>query len=420
MYRETKFDNGLRLITNSMPQTRSASIVFFVGVGARYENDAEAGISHFIEHLCFKGTKKRQTSKEISEAIEGIGGIINGGTDKEITTYWCRVANQHFTLALDVLVDLQRNARFDAKDIDHERQVIIEEINMSFDSPRQRAGMLIDELLWPGHPLGRDVAGTRETVSTISRQQIMDFFISHYTPNNTVVSIAGQINEKEVNDAIAKLLGSWQQREVSTGFPSNNDQKAPKLIVEYRETEQVHLCLAFPGLSLFHPDRFALDLLNIVLGEGMSSRLFLEIRERHGLAYDIHSYTDHLTDTGALTIHAGVEPQRLEDLINAVLGQLVELRKGVFENELSKAKEMVKGRLLIGLENSRNVAAWLGAQAILTNQILTTDDVISIIEEITIEDLKRIAEQLIREEKINLAIVGPIRKEQKIDRLLKM
>jgi predicted Zn-dependent peptidase len=420
MYQEVKLENGVRLITCSMPHTRSASIIFYIGAGARYETDAEAGISHFIEHLCFKGTQKRHTSKDISEAIEGVGGIINGGTDKEITLFWCRVASQHFNLGIDVLVDLLLNPRFDAKDIDRERQVIIEEINMSLDSPRQRVGMLIDELLWPGQPLGRDVAGTKDTVSSITRQQMLDCFTSRYTPNNTVVSIAGQIEDNRVTDTIHKFLGKWKPRDISAGFPSKDDQKAAKLNIEFRDTEQVHLCLGIPGLSLFHPDRFALDLMSIVLGEGMSSRLFTEIREKQGLAYDIHSYTDHLTDTGALIIHAGVEPQRLEEALKAVLSQLAQIKGDVFESELKKAKEMAKGRLLIGLENSRNVAAWFGAQAILTNQILTADDVIAMIETTTTEDLKRVANQVLVGEKLNLAIVGPVKKQEPIAKLLNL
>jgi predicted Zn-dependent peptidase len=418
MYQEAKLANGVRLITCSMPQTRSAAITFYIGAGARYETDAEAGISHFIEHLCFKGTQKRRTSKEISEAIEGVGGIINGGTDKEITTFWCRVASQHFNLGIDVLVDLLLNPRFDAKDIDRERQVIIEEINMSLDSPRQRVDMLIDELLWPGQPLGRDVAGTKDTVSSITRQQMLDFFTSRYTPNNTVVSIAGQIEDKQVTDTIHKFLGKWKPRDISAGFPSKDIQKTAKLNIEFRDTEQVHLCLGIPGLSLFHPDRFALDLMSIVLGEGMSSRLFTEIREKQGLAYDIHSYTDHLTDTGAVIIHAGVEPQRLEEALKAIIAQLAQLKERIFESELTKAKEMAKGRLLIGLENSRNVAAWFGAQAILTNQILTADDVIALIEATTTEDLKRVANQVLVGEKLNLAIVGPVKKQEPIAKLL--
>ncbi|MBM3166755.1 MAG: insulinase family protein [Chloroflexi bacterium] len=420
MYNQIKLDNGLRLITCNMPQTRSAAIIFYIGAGARYESDSEAGVSHFIEHLCFKGTQKRRTSKEISEAIEGVGGIINGGTDKEITTFWCRVASQHFDLALDVLVDLLLNPRFDAKDIDRERQVITEEINMSLDSPRQRVDMLIDELLWPGQPLGRDIAGSKETVGTITRRQMLDFFASRYTPNNTVVSIAGQIEDGHVTDAIHKSLGKWKPHNVSTALPSKDNQKAAKLNIEFRDTEQVHLCLGIPGLSLFHPDRFALDLMSIVLGEGMSSRLFTEIRERQGLAYDIHSYTDHLTDTGAVIIHAGVDIQRLEEALKAILCQVAQLKESIGQNELKKAKEMAKGRLLLGLENSRNVAAWFGAQTILTNQILTIDDIIAIIEAITTDDLKRVASQVLVEEKLNLAVVGPVKKQEPIARLLKL
>jgi predicted Zn-dependent peptidase len=343
-----------------------------------------------------------------------------GGTDKEITTFWCRVASQHFNLGIDVLVDLLLNPRFDAKDIDRERQVIIEEINMSLDSPRQRVDMLIDELLWPGQPLGRDVAGTKDTVSSITRQQMLDFFTSRYTPNNTVVSIAGQIEDKQVTDTIHKFLGKWKPRDISAGFPSKDIQKTAKLNIEFRDTEQVHLCLGIPGLSLFHPDRFALDLMSIVLGEGMSSRLFTEIREKQGLAYDIHSYTDHLTDTGAVIIHAGVEPQRLEEALKAIIAQLAQLKERIFESELTKAKEMAKGRLLIGLENSRNVAAWFGAQAILTNQILTADDVIALIEATTTEDLKRVANQVLVGEKLNLAIVGPVKKQEPIAKLLNL
>ena len=181
MHQKTILDNGLRLLTSEMPHTHSVSIVFFVGSGTCYETDTEAGISHFIEHLCFKGTSKRQTAKEISEAIEGVGGILNGGTDKELTVLWCKVASQHFKLALDVLVDLIRNSHFDNKDIGRERQVIIEEINMSLDSPQQRVDMLIDEILWPGQPLGRDSAGKKEVVAALTRQQILDFFHKHYS-----------------------------------------------------------------------------------------------------------------------------------------------------------------------------------------------------------------------------------------------
>src|SRR4030042_513846 len=348
MYEKITLDNGLRLLTSEMPHTRSVSVVFFLGVGSRYEIDSESGISHFIEHLCFKGTEKRRTGKEISEAVESVGGILNGGTDKELTTYWCRVTSEHFLLALDVLIDLLRGSRFAAEDIDRERQVIIEEINMSLDSPRQRVAMLIDEILWPGQPLGRDIAGNRETITALTRQQILDFFSNAYLPNNTVISIAGDIEQKKVQETVNKALGGWKPNKITSGFPNAGNQDAARLKTEFRETEQVQLCLAVPGFSFFDPDRFAVDLLSTILGEGMSSRLFTEIREQQGLAYDIHSYADHFADAGAVIIHAGIDSSRVDKALGAIIDQLSKLKEQISEAELRKAKEIAKGRLLLG------------------------------------------------------------------------
>jgi len=420
MHEKITLDNGLRLLTSEMPHTRSVSVVFFISAGSRYEVEPEAGISHFIEHICFKGTEKRRSSKEISEAIESVGGIINGGTDKELTTFWCRVTSEHFLLALDILVDLLRHSRFNATDIDRERQIIIEEINMSLDSPRQRVAMLIDELLWPGQPLGRDIAGSKETVTALTRQQMLDFFSNLYLPNNTVVAVAGDIKPNQVQDTISQALGEWKPNKVSAGFPTKGNQEAARLNIEFRDTEQAHLCLGVPGLSFFHPDRYAVDLLSIILGEGMSSRLFTEIREQQGLAYDIHSYADHFADSGAVVIYAGVDPGRVDSALRAIIDQVSKLKEQITEAELSKAKEIAKGRLLLSLESSRNVAAWLGAQELLINRILTADEVISLVEAVTIEDLKRVAQQLLTSEKLNLAIVGPVKEEKPLARLLKL
>ena len=279
MYQKTTLDNGLRLITANMPHTQSVAIGFFIGAGSRYETDAHAGISHFIEHLCFKGTSKRPTSREISTAIEGVGGILNGGTDKELTVYWCKVAKPHFHLALEVLVDMLLNSRFAPGDIEKERQVIIEEIHMSNDSPSQRVGMLIDELLWPQHPLGRDIAGSKESVNAISRDMLSGYLAGHYQPGNTVISVAGDIQQLEVVSAVNQALSNWSKQQPHPEYPAYQENMFKRLQIEERDTEQVQLCLALPGLPLLHPRRFALDLLNVVLGEGMSSRLFTEIRD---------------------------------------------------------------------------------------------------------------------------------------------
>jgi len=420
LYQKTTLDNGLRIITATMPHTRAVCIGIFIGIGSRYEAEQEAGVSHFIEHLLFRGTQKRVTAKQISETIEGVGGILNGGTDKELTVYWCKVAQPHFPLALDVLADILLHSKFDPADIATERQIIIEEINMSKDSPAQQVDMLIDELLWPNHSLGRDVAGNKESVAAITRDMMLKYQAHNYLPNNTVVTIAGNIQHQEMVTAVSQALGNWSKQQPRSEYSAYIEQQNPRLHVETRETEQVHLSLALPGLSLFHPKRFILDLLNVILGAGMSSRLFTEIRDKLGLAYHIHSYVDHFLDSGSVTVYAGVEPKNLQVAIKAILEQLSQLKEPVPESELSKAKELSKGRLLLRMEDSRNVAGWAGGQEILTGRILSFDQVISIVDAITAEELKQLAQELLVSSQLRLAVVGPIAKDEPLDELLKL
>jgi len=284
---KTTLDNGLRIISATMPHTYGVCLGFFIGVGSRYEAEQEAGISHFIEHLLFKGTQKRATAREISEAIEGVGGILNGGTGKESTSYWCKVPKPHLPLALDVLVDILLHSRFDAAEIEKERRVITEEINMSKDSPSEQVNLLIDELLWPRHPLGRDIAGRKESVATITRDRMLDYLSEHYQPNNTVITIAGDVQHRDMVTTISQALGDWSSQHPRQAYSAYKGHTVRRLQAEKRDTEQAHLCLALPGLPLLHPRRFTLDLLNVILGGGMSSRLFVEIRDRLGLAYSI-------------------------------------------------------------------------------------------------------------------------------------
>ncbi len=420
MYQKTTLDNGLCLITSAMPHTRSVSICIFIGVGSRYEAEAEAGVSHFIEHLCFRGTQKRPTSREISEAVEGVGGVFNGGTDKELTVYWCKVAQPHFPIALDVLADMLLHSRFDPQDIERERRVIIEEIKMSMDSPEQRVDMLIDELLWPEHPLGRDIAGNKESVAAITRETMLEYLAGQYQSNNMVVAIAGDIKHDEVVSAVSQAMGNLTGYRKRSGYAAYKERLTRRLYVETRDTEQAHLCLALPGLSLFHPKRFVLDLLNAILGEGMSSRLFAEIRDKLGLAYNIQSHADYFLDTGSVTIHAGVEPRNLPLVIEAILEQLSQLRETVPESELSKAKELSKGRLLLRMEDSRSVAGWAGGQEILTGRILSVEEVVSIIDAITVEELKQLAGEVLIGNQLRLAVVGPVTNEDDLEELLKL
>jgi predicted Zn-dependent peptidase len=408
LYRKSVLPNGLRVLSSPMPHTHSVCVAIFIGVGSRYESDAQAGISHFIEHICFRGTPSHPTAREISEAIEGVGGILNGATDKEMTFYWCKVSKDHFVPAAGVLVDMLLNSNFKAADIRKERQVIIEEINMCKDSPSQQSGQLIDELLWHGHPLGRDIAGNRRSVTGTSRKSLLEFLKERYTPGNTVITVTGAVEHDEVLETIAGLLADWENAGSPPGFDSYVEQPAERIKVEKRETEQAHLCLAVPAVSIFHPQRFPLDLLNVILGEGMSSRLFAEIRDRMGLAYSINSYVEHFLDTGSLTVSASVDPANLIKAIKAVLAQLELLKKAIPDAEMNKAREISKGRLLLRMEDSRNVAGWLGGQEMLTRRILSVDETVEIIDGIRVEQLQEIASQLFLSEKLRLAVVGPV------------
>lgn len=418
MYQRTVLDNGLRIITTPMPGVRSICIFCFLGAGSIYEAEEEAGLSHFVEHLLFKGTERRPTSKDIAETIERVGGLFNGGTSKEATMYWVKVARPHFGLALDLVVDMLRHSTFAPQDIERERQVIIEELNESLDSPHHRVSMLIDEVVWPDQPMGRDVIGTKESVAALSRDMLLAYVDEQYVAGNAVVSVAGDISPEEAVSAVDAALGGWPRGRPRSPHPTNNAQTGPRLRTEKKEAEQAHLCVALHGLPISHPDRFTLDLLNVVLGEGMSSRLFLEIREKRGLTYDIYSYVHHFLDSGALAIYAGVDPAQLRATIDAVMEQLRLLKDEVAEAELSKAKEYAKGRLLLRMEDSRNVASWTGGQELLTGHIFTVDEMVAIVDAIKAEDLKRVARELLVTESLNLAVVGPVPPADSLRQLL--
>ena len=415
MYTKSVLDNGLRVITSTMPHGHSVSIAALVGTGSCYETKEQAGVSHFAEHLFFKGTQRRPTSREITEAIEGVGGIVNGGTDKEVTVYWCKVATPHFSVALDVLADLLVNSRFDSKDIEKERQVIIEEIKMNLDIPQQRVNALIDELLWPEQPLGREVIGYKETVSSLTREQLLGYLGRRYVANNVVLSVAGNIQHEEAMAQIEPLFKRWAAGKPAVGYATSDEQTESRFRIEPKDIEQAHICVAVHGFSRSHPQRFVVDLLNTVLGGGMSSRLFLEIRERRGLAYDIHSYTEHFLNSGSFGVYAGVDPNRAETAVVAILEELSKVRDGIPTGELTRAKELSKGRLFLRFEDSQNVALWYGSQELLLQQILDIDDVVSIVDAVTADQLREVAQNLLTDGGLSLAVTGPVREDGPIE-----
>ena len=412
-FRKAELDNGLRVVTSAMPHARSVSISVFVGVGSRYEQADRAGVSHVVEHLLFKGTKRRPTPGEISGAVEGVGGEINAGTEQETTAYWCRVARPHLEVGLDLLIDMLRNSLFAEAEIERELTVVMEEQAMAKDFPSYRVDAMMDEMLWPDHALGREVSGTRESVAHMTREMIIDHASQFYTPSNVVVSVAGNIDHEVVVRELDSLSDGWTSRTPPRWAPFAHVQVAPQLHLGYRKTEQAHLSIGLPGLSLTHPDRYVLGLLSVVLGEGMSSRLFVEVREKQGLAYDIQSGVTLFHDSGALIIGAGVDPKRAYAAVETILAEVGRLRDGVSAEELEKAKGLSTGRLMLRMEETRAVSSWMGSQEMLLGKVLDVDEVIRLVESVTLEDMHRVSNDLLTTDKLNLAVVGPNRGERR-------
>lgn len=416
----TKIDlpNGLRIIAEEIPHTHSVSMGVFTKVGSRYEPARLSGVSHFLEHMFFKGTEKRN-AKQISEAIEGIGGALNAYTSYDSTCYYAKVADIHFDHAVDTLSDMLLNSLFDAKEIEKERRVIIEEINMSLDSPGDWVHQLLDETMWGDQALGRDIAGTAETVGGISRDDLIGYKDQHYTFPNTVISIAGNVSTDLMIDAWTKALHSYRGGEKFEPEPSRPPQQTARMHLLNKATEQANFCLGLPALSYSDNDRRPLQVLNSVLGSGMSSRLFQEIREERGLAYSVYSYTAEFNDTGKWIIYGGVEIGKVQDAIAACLTELRKLRdEGITDEELQRVKEQVKGGMLIGLEDTWSVASRNGSHILRYDKVIPVEQVVAEIEAVTKDDVLRVAQRLIKSEALYLAVIGPYDQEQSFRDLL--
>jgi predicted Zn-dependent peptidase len=398
---------GAKLITVPMPERLSTSVVVMFGGGSRLEEDRLAGVSHFIEHLYFKGTQKRPTSKEIADAIEGVGGFINASTDKELTAYWTRVPSEYTDLGLDVLFDILSNSKLDPADIERERAVILEELKMYQDQPQDNVQNLFEELMWPGHALGRDIAGTQKSVSGLTRDDILEYADAHYRLPNVVIGAAGAIDESSVLDSVRSRLNLHGELDGLEPGLTPGPLEGPRVMVRRQRTEQAHICLGVRAYSYLHADRYAIDLLNTVLGEGMSSRLFLNIRERLGIAYDVHSFMQKHRDTGYVAVYLGVDPKKSVEAVNAVMLELRRLcDEEVIAEELARAKEFTKGRLRLELETTNGVAFWLTYQELLLGQIKTIDEELALVDAVSAEDLKRVACDILSGP-IQMAVIGP-------------
>jgi len=393
----------------------------YTGTGSRYEAQAQSGISHFIEHMLFKGTQRRPSAQIISEEIEGLGGILNAWTNNEVTVYWAKVADSHLPVALDVLLDMFRHSQLAPEEVERERQVILQEISRERDTPESWVHNLIAQLIWPEHPVGRDTAGTKESVAALDRQSMLEYISRNYSPSNTVISLAGKLDHEQVIEQLTHALEDWETTPKPAFEPATDSPAGPRVRIEYKKTEQAHVCIGMRGLASNDPNRFKLSMLNVILGEGMSSRLFLEVRERRGLAYSVGSYTSAMRDTGGMVLYAGVPPDKADDTIRAMLEQLKLLcDKLVPDAELNKAKEYAKGRTLLHMEDTFANADWVASQEVTDRKILSVDQVLQLVDAVTIEDIQRMAQQLFATDKLSLAKIGPFKAQKKFSALLQL
>lgn len=405
-YEITTLDNGIRVITETVNHVQFMSMGIWVGVGSRYEKEEEWGITHFIEHMLFKGTEKR-SAEEISQAIDEVGGQLNAFTSKENTCYYVKTLTEHFPLAVDVLFDMFLNSKFDNEEIAKEREVIIEEIKMYEDTPDENVQDLLSANLWPNHPLGRAILGTEESIAAFDHDTLKQYMQKHYTGKNIVVSAVGNIRHAQVVEAVQELLGHLPAGE------ENEKQLAGQissgLHCYYKDIAQTQICVAMPGVAKEDDRLFPLSILNTYLGGGMSARLVKKIREDEGLAYSVYTFTGSYSDTGAFIVSAGTRPENCQRVIDIILEELEDVRQnGITQEELTKTFSQLKGSLYMGLETVSSRMNKLGRSLLHYNRVITPEDNVADLERVTVEDVKQLAETLFRKENMEITILGAV------------
>ena len=417
-YKIEQLKNGVCVVANPMKERKSVSIGIWAHVGGRNETPKESGISHFLEHLVFKGTKTR-TANQIKEAVEGVGGSLNAFTGEEYTAFVARIASRHFPQVFEVLAEMVLDASLKKEDVNKERTVIMEEIKMTQDQPSQLADELLGELVWPKHALGRPLAGTLETVGAINEKHLSDYRDRYYHGNRISIVAAGNIHQK----ALVKISNTYFSKNAK-GQPAPTEtfrerQTEPQLKLHYKKTEQTHLAMALHALPRGHEDEYALELLNVALGGNMSSRLFNEVREERGLAYDIGSFTRKYNETGVFGVSAGVDHGKINEALSVILKELEKTaREAVRADELRRAKEFYIGQLQLGLESSMSHMLWMGEQLVTQGRCTTAEEIVRKVEKVTAADIKRIAQKIFKTRAINLAVVGPIESDKQLQKQL--
>ncbi|MFA7255766.1 MAG: pitrilysin family protein [Candidatus Omnitrophota bacterium] len=407
-YNLTTLENGLRVLTVPMANRESAAVAIWVKAGGRYEPRKISGISHYLEHMMFKGTPTRNT-RQIKEEVEGVGGVLNAFTGEEMTCYFAKLLKQYYPRALDVLSDMVLHSTIPADELAKERTVILEEIKMYRDVPSHHVHDLMGELLWPDQPLGRTLAGSPETVSKMTRADLRKYMKDYYHNSNILVSVSGDVDHDEVLARVADIYKTPQPKKASVFVPAKSAQVRPRTHYYEKATEQTHLVIGLHALPRMHPDRYKLGLLHVILGANMSSRLFEEVREKRGLAYEIKSGISGYQDAGAFTVSAGVETKKTVRAVAVIMKELAKVRKSfVKPGELRRAKDYFMSQVSLGVEDTLDHLLWAGEKALCSGELPDKVEIRRQIETTTLEDIQRVAQGIFRTGNLNLSLIGPV------------
>ena len=418
-FKHTTLDNGLRVITAPIVSTKAVTVLFLFGVGSRYEDKAHNGLSHFLEHMFFKGTKNRPSTLDISRELDSVGAGYNAYTGEEYTGYFVRVPSEHFDMGLDVLTDMLQNSKFDAEELEREKGVIIEEINMYNDDPKSKVELIARELVYPDQPLGRFVAGVKENIKAVTREEMVSYKNTHYTPENMVIVIAGGQGKTDWLDAVKEKFAAVPAGAKNDYSKAIEAQSEPQVRVFKKETDQVNFILGFRSISHLDKRRPIMRVLTNLMGQMMSSRLFIEVREKRGLCYYVNADMIDFADTGFWAVSAGVDPNRAEEAVKVILAEIEKLKTDLIsDEELSRAQENLKGHLYLGLEESMAVATYIAEQELLMGKIEDPDHLVKDYEKVTKGEIRSLAQEYFVPKNLNLAMVAPFLDEERFKKIL--
>jgi predicted Zn-dependent peptidase len=419
VFERQKLSNGLRVLTAPLPSAQSVSCFVMLAAGSRYEHASNRGIAHFAEHMFFKGTERRPDAMELTQIVDGIGGECNAFTSKEYTGYFVRCAGADRDVALDVLLDMIRHSKFDPEEIEREKGVILEEMNMYADTPRDHIGTVYEDLMFGDNPLGWETLGTKETVRAATRETFLDYIDHWYTPDRMVIGVGGMVGD-DLIPSLEELLGDMSSNGADHPAPAELDRSAgPHVRIEKKDADQAHLCLGFPSYPIGHPDRYALQLLATVLGSGMSSRLFIEVRERRGLAYYVYGVNHSYTDAGSLYSQSGVDITRIDEAIKVIAEQFrLMAEKQIPDKELTKARSLAKGRFVLQTESPQGLISFGLRREVLEGEAIEPADLLAELDTVGAADIQRVAQNLIAENKLHLAVIGPFDDAERFEKLL--